>query len=137
MGSEQEKELPRSKISPGFAARLEQLGPKEQVRAIVMLQANDERESLREHYAVGFSPAKKRQTAEERAASVKSVRRALAKALPHLDRVLKRYRGKRLRDEVDALGSVPVVTTAAGINALTSLDYVKAILEDQQVRSAF
>lgn len=137
MGSEQEKDPPRSKISPGFAARLERLGPEEQVRAIVMLQPSATDGPPGKSYEAGFAPMKKRLTAAERAAAVKGVRRTLEKSLPDLDRVLKRHRGKRLRDEVDALGSVPVVTTAAGIDALSSLDYVKAILEDQPVRSAF
>lgn len=137
MGSEKEKDPPRSKISPGFAARLGRLGPREQVRAIVMLQPSAADGPPGKSYGAGYAAVKKRLTGEERAAAVKGVRRTLAKSLPDLDRVLERHGGKRLRDEVDALGAVPVVTTAAGIDALTSLDYVKAILEDQPVRSAF
>jgi hypothetical protein len=44
---------------------------------------------------------------------------------------LKRHHGKRLKSEIDALGAVPVITTATGINALTGSEHVKAIIEDQ------
>jgi hypothetical protein len=125
MGREQEKDSLRAKISPGFAARLERLGPKDKVRPIVMLRGG-----------VAPRPAAKRHSPAERAAAVKGVRRSLTKALPDIDRILERHQGKRLKSEVDALGTVPIITTAAGIDALTTLEYVKAILEDQPVRSA-
>lgn len=136
MEDEREKDSTRSKISPGFAARLKQLGPEEQVRAIVMLWTNAPRRTPKKIGLPGYIPTRQRLTPEERAAAVKAVRRSLAKALPDLDRVLERHHGKRLKERVDALGTIPVITTAAGIDALTSLDYVKAILEDQRVRRA-
>jgi hypothetical protein len=55
----------------------------------------------------------------------------VAEILPDIDRILKRHRGKRLKSEIDALSAVPVITTAAGIDALTTSAHVKAILEDQ------
>lgn len=122
MAREEEKNSPRAKISPVFAARLEQLGPEEKVRAIVMLEAGTARATL-----------KRRPTKTTRRAAVKSTRQSVAEALPDIDRILKRHRGKRLKSEIDALGAVPVVTTPAGINALTASEHVKAIFEDQPI----
>ena len=122
MAREAEKNTPQAKISPGFAARLEQLGPEEEVRAIVMLDAGNNR-----------GAAAKRPTKAARRAAVKNTRQSVADALPDIDRILKRHSGKRLQSEIDALGAVPVVTTPAGINALTASEHVKAIFEDQAI----
>ncbi|HWT00422.1 MAG TPA: hypothetical protein VN256_09255 [Pyrinomonadaceae bacterium] len=122
MAREEEKDATRAKISPAFAARLEQLGPEEKVRAIVMLEAGDARRAL-----------KRRPTKTARRAAIKSTRQSVAEVLPDIDRILKRHRGKRLKSEIDALGAVPVVTTPAGINALTTSEHVKAIFEDQAI----
>jgi hypothetical protein len=122
MAQEEEKRTPGAKISPGFAARLERLGPEDKVRAIVMLQTGSTK-----------GASKRRPTPARRKAAVKNVRRAVHSVLPDIDRILKRHRGHRLESDVDALGAVPVVTTAAGINALTASEHVRAILEDQPV----
>ncbi len=45
--------------------------------------------------------------------------------LAEVDKILERHNGRRLADEVDALGSVSVETTVAGIPALAASDYVK------------
>lgn len=120
--AKEEKESAPGKISPAFASRLGRLGPRDEVRAIVMLRTG----------GAGLNHVRRRGSVGRRSA-VESVRRALADALPDIDRILKRHRGKRLRNEVDALGAVPVVTTAAGINALTTSEHVKAIFEDQKI----
>ena len=43
------------------------------------------------------------------------------------------FDGRRLTDDVDALGAVPVETTAEGVNALAALEQVRVIIEDQPV----
>ncbi|HEX6044618.1 MAG TPA: hypothetical protein VFZ22_09040 [Pyrinomonadaceae bacterium] len=122
MAREAENKNAEAKISPGFAARLEQLGPEEEVRAIVMLRTGGAKGSF-----------KTRPTKKARRATVKNTRDAVTVLLPVIDRILKRHHGKRLKSEIDALGAVPVITTPTGINALTGSEYVKAIIEDQAV----
>ena len=122
MAREAENKNGEPKISPGFAARLEQLGPEDEVRAIVMLRTGAAKAGL-----------KTRPTKKARRATVKSTRDAVTVLLPVIDRILKRHHGKRLKSEIDALGAVPVITTPDGINALTGSEYVKAIIEDQAV----
>ena len=120
MAREEENKSSQAKISPGFAARLEQLGPEEEVRAIVMLRTGTAKPTL-----------KKRPTKKARRAAVKSTRDAVMVVLPVIDRILKRHHGKRLKSNIDSLGAVPVITTPTGINALTGSEHVKAIIEDQ------
>ena len=119
---EEEKKYPRAKVSPGFAARLEQLEPDEKVKAIIMLETGNARRTL-----------KRRPTKATRLAAIKNTRQSVAEVLPDIDRILKRHRGKRLKSDINALGAVPVITTPAGINALTSSKHVKAIFEDQAI----
>ncbi len=126
MAREENKEIRETKISPVFAARLKELKPQETVRAIVMLDTGNVNEGLR-----------KRPTKKARRASIKSTRESVAEILPDIDRILKRHHGKRLKSEIDALSAVPVITTAAGIDALTTSAHVKAILEDQPLFRAF
>lgn len=125
MASADETRAAREKISPVFAARLEQLGPDERVRAVVVLRA-----------AGSQSGRRKRLSAEERAAAVRGVRRSLEEILPDIDRILESHGGRRLKSEMNALGAVPVVATAEGINALTASEHVKAVFEDQAIRGA-
>ena len=120
MAREAEKKSAQAKISPGFAARLEQLGPEEEVRAIVMLRTRTPKPSL-----------KRRPTKKARRATIKRTRADVAVVLPVIDRILERHHGKRLKSDIDALGAVPVITTPTGISALTGSEYVKAIIEDQ------
>ena len=122
MAREEEKETLRAKISPIFAARLAQLGPEEKVRAIIMLGTENAHGVL-----------KKRSTKTKRRVAIKNTRQSVTEVLPDIDRILKRYHGKRLKSAIDALGAVPVITTPAGINALTSSEHVKAIFEDQAI----
>jgi hypothetical protein len=51
-----------------------------------------------------------------------------------IDSILKRHDGRRLARRPNALGSMPVETTAAGIKALASSRWVQAILEDQPIK---
>ena len=116
-GKPQEK-----KISPEFITRLDHLGPREKVRAIVLLHTG----------AVGRSSGG-RQSRAEREAKVEALRQFAKEALQDVDDILARYDGQRLARGPDALGSLPVETTAAGIKALTTSEWVKAVLEDQDI----
>lgn len=107
------------KISPQFAARLNGLSPQEKVRAIVLLRPS------------GTSSPFMRGKGRDRRALVEAVRKASDAVLPDLDDILAPFGGKLLAASVDALGTVPVETTAAGINALANSEHVKAILDDQ------
>jgi len=112
----------QSKISPEFLARLDGLRGSQKVRAIVLLRVDATK-------AAGG----RRQTQAERREAVEAVRRSAETVLPEIDRLLKQFDGRRLEDEVSALGSIPVETTAAGVNALAALEQVKVIVEDQPV----
>jgi len=114
----------QSKISPAFNARLGQLDPRDEVRAIVLLRA--------EHTE---GPPEGRPSKAARKEKMRSIRESLVDVLPDIDRILKQHRGKRLASGIDALGAIPVVTTAAGINALAASEHVKAVLEDQGIYS--
>jgi hypothetical protein len=104
------------KISREFKSRLDRLDPEQRVRAIVMLQVP-------------------RQSGRGRQAVTESVRRAADMALPEIDSILERYDGKRLSDRVNALATISVETTPAGIHALADSEHVRAILEDQAIAS--
>lgn len=111
------------KISREFATRLDRLAQDEKVRAVVLLRTRGAAE-----------PAGKRQSPEERAATVEAMRASAERALDDVDKVLARFEGKRLAKRPDALGSIPVETTPDGIRALASSRRVQAILEDQPLR---
>lgn len=120
MARKEEREEVKGKISPMFAARLKELKPQDKVRAIVMLDTK--------------SPAPtpgKRPTKTARKTTLKKTRISVTEVLPVIDRILRQHRGKRLNSEIDALSAVPVITTRAGIDALTNSKHVKAIIEDQ------
>jgi hypothetical protein len=109
------------KVSHEFEARLRRLAPKDKVRAIVMLRANG-----------GFG-AREEQRGVNRRTLIDAVQSGAETALPHIDEILGRFRGKRLDSKPTSLGSVLVETTRAGIAALAASDYVTAILENQQI----
>lgn len=116
----------KEKISPAFAARLARLRPGQTIRVMVLLRGNDpEKKTTR------------RQSRVERKAAIKAKRQAAAAALHDIDGILEDLGGQRLADHPDALGSLPLETTAAGIDALAASDRVTAILEDQAIHPAF
>ena len=123
MSTEHSKKLSHPKISAQFAARLEQLNPEQKVRAIVMLKTSDARSPL----------TTRRPTKTARRATTKRMQQSVAQLLPDIDRILKQYHGKRLKSDIGLLSAVPVITTPAGIDALTGSQHVKAILEDQAI----
>lgn len=110
------------KISREFAAQLENRKADEIVRAVVVLGAAE--------------PAKgngRRMTRQERARLIEDARCAVEAATEEIAKILETFRGRRLESGLDALGSLALETTPAGIKALAELSAVKAILEDQPV----
>ena len=111
-----------STISRELAVKLKGLPPKQTLRAMVMLRTDEN----------GVSKAD-RSSRQEREATIQRVREASRSALPEIDLILTCHHGKRLSDDVDALGSITVETTAEGIKELSASEHVKAILEDQPI----
>ena len=111
-----------SKLSREFAARLERLPPGTTIRVILMLDV-----------ARAATSADRRLSAEERQAAIAAIRQSAAPALPKIDEILQSHKGKRLSNEVNALGSIAVETTPKGIISLAQFPFVKAIIEDQKV----
>jgi hypothetical protein len=111
-----------SSISPEFSARLKRLDPQQRMRVIVVLRTAGP--------PVGGG---RRQSPAHRLAQIETMRCSAEQALKEIDGVLERFHGRRLSAEVNALGTVPVETTVAGVKALASSDQVKAVLENQPV----
>ncbi len=109
------------KISPEFSDKLDRLEPKEKVRIVLMLFKSEGEKDIR------------RKSRIERKNSMKSILESSKKAVPEIDKILKRYGGEKLASSPDVLGSIPVETTVAGVNALAQLKGVKAIVEDQPI----
>lgn len=116
----------KPKISAGFAARLKRLEPSDKVHTIVLLRTGDV-----------TSPPGKRQSRAEREAAVEAMRSSAGEALAEIDEILEHTNGRRFADAPDALGSIPVESTPAGIQALASSEWVKAIIEDQPIQLTF
>jgi hypothetical protein len=74
-----------------------------------------------------------RQTPEVRQDSVRSVKQFARRALSDIDRILADHGGTRLSRSPNALGSLTVETTAAGVSALARSQWVKSMVEDQPV----
>ena len=111
-----------SKISREFSRRLDRLHPRDKVRAIVMLRADGN----------GGGGAARPSRAERQDAAERVCQEAEA-ALPEIDQILERFDGHRLAEHPNAVGAIPVETTARGVIALASSDCVKTILEDQNI----
>jgi hypothetical protein len=115
------KRSQQGKISPEFSSRLDRLGPRQRVQAIVLLRTDVENRSG------------KRQRGDEREAIIEATLRSADRALRNVDDILTRHDGHRLADRPDVLGSIPIEATPAGIKALASSKWVTAVLEDQDV----
>lgn len=111
-----------NKLSPEFAARLNNLEPQQKVRAIVLLRAE----------GTGKLTGQRQSRAERRAA-VEAMRKSAEQALNDIDDILGRFGGQRQAERPDALGSISVETTVAGIHALATSEWVKAVMEDQAI----
>lgn len=109
------------KISPEFASRLDRLGPRQRVQAILLLRTDLD------------DTSSKRQRGHEREATIQATRRSADRALSQVDDILTRFDGHRLADSPDVLGSIPIEATPAGIRALASSKWVTAVLEDQEI----
>jgi hypothetical protein len=115
-------EIDRNKLNPEFAARLNQFAPDQKIRVIVLLQVGDT-----------GSLAGKRQSRMERQAAIQSVHISAANSLAHIDGIIQHFDGRFLVEHPNLLGSLPIEINAAGINALTKSDAVKAVMEDRSV----
>lgn len=110
------------KISPEFERHLSIRDPGSTVQAVLLISVPS-RKTL---------PS--RQERISKRGEVKNRLQAASElALSEIDQVLARFGGRRLADNVDALGSLPVETTPAGIRALANASGVQAILENQKV----
>jgi hypothetical protein len=114
--------MSHAKISPELDKRLAALAPDERIHAMVLLQAPE-----------GLAPDSARPTRAQRGEILRRLRDHGDQLLPEIDTLLARFGGRRLADRVNALGSLPVEVTAAGIHALAASHRVKAILEDQPI----
>ena len=115
----------KPKISPEFGSRLAGLSPDQKVHAVVVFASN-----------AGKGRLSRRQAREEREAAIESVRESAKQALQQMDKTSEKFGGRRLQDDLNALGTIAVEATPAGINALARSKSVKAILEDQRVTLA-
>ncbi len=110
------------KISREFTARLESRESDEMVRAIVMLET--------EPAARGTG---RRALRTQRNKLTEAMQRSVEAAADDIAEVLEKFGGRRLEHQLDALGSLAVETTPAGIKALSECPRVRAILEDQSL----
>lgn len=110
-----------SKLSKEFAARLAALPAHETLHAVVLLDTSEQRS------------AAIRQTPHQRRAAIGALRRASRNILVDMDEILAKRGGRRLDDDVSALGTVAVEATPGVIRILANLKDVKTVLEDQSV----
>ena len=110
------------KISDEFARRLAKLAPDETVRAVVMPTPYFRN-----------SAATRRLRGEERQAILREARQHTEASFQEIDEVLARTGGQRLSTTGNALGYILIETNAAGIDAVSSLDWVNAVMEDQAI----
>ncbi len=111
----------KNKISEEFRARLDRLDSGQKISAIVLLRT-----------ASTEGRSKGRLSRVERKAAIAAIRKSAEGALVEIDEILGRHDGERLSD-VNALGSILIETTAAGIITLAASENVSAILEDQTI----
>jgi len=110
-----------SKISKEFASRLAGPLAGHKVRAVVVLKTDV------------AAPKERGEKRRERHAHIEAVRKAAEPMLAELDAIIEQHQGKRLGENVNALGCVTVETTANGIRAIASSEGVKAVIEDQPI----
>ncbi len=110
-----------AKISGEFAGRLRGLRPGQQVRVVLFLEVPT------------LPPQTARQDDATRRVAVAGVKRTARKALRDIDRILAEHGGVRLAAGPNALGTLPVETTAQGVTALAASRWIRAIVEDQPV----
>ena len=109
-------------ISEPFRRRLSRLGPKERIRAVVVIRTPGRGKGTG-----------RRQSREERQAKVAAIQSAATFALEELDRILGQHEGKRLAESPNALGCLPIEATREGVLAVAESELVEAVLEDQPI----
>lgn len=122
--SETNQKTQQPVMSREFVAKLNRLSSKQKVRAMVLLQP-----------AANGTVLTQPPSRQGRKAAIEKVRQAVRSSLPAIDQILATYNGQRLSEDVDAVGSITVESTAEGIKALADSDHVKAIFEDQAIFS--
>jgi hypothetical protein len=115
-------EIDRNKLNPEFAARLDRLAPHQKVRVVVLL-----------HSKGAGNLNGKRQSRLERQSTIQSLRESAVQSLANINEIIQHFEGKFLMDCPDALGSIPIEITAAGIDALTKSEAVKAVMENSSI----
>lgn len=115
------KTLSKNKISSEFACRLNNLAPQQKVCIIVFLKVEN------------LDKPMSRQSRIERKAAMEGIRNSAKQALGYIHKIIQDFGGKQLADSPDALGSIPVEISAAGVEALAESDAVKAVVEEQEI----
>ena len=110
-----------SKLSKEFAARLASTPAHETLLAVVLLDTSDQ------------CSASFRQTPRQRRTVIGTLREACRPVLVDMDKILAKWGGRRLDDDVSALGTVAVEATPGVIKILANLKDVKTVLEDQNI----
>ena len=110
------------KISPEFEQHLSIHEPNNTVQAVLLISAPSSK-----------TPSSRQDRIAKRGEIKAALPTAAKLALSEIDQVLARFGGRRLADNVDALGSLPVETTPEGIRALANASRVQAILENQRI----
>jgi hypothetical protein len=113
-------------IAETLRSKLRHARPNERLRVLVVLD-------LREF--PDFETRNRRGAQRKRI--IAEAKSAADSALPDIASVLRKYGGTRLRESSDALGTIPVETTPAGVRALADMSAVQSILEDQPLTLAF
>jgi len=111
----------REKLSAAFRSHLDALPAKAAVRAVVVLRPT--------------IPALtgKRPSREGRKAVAEAMQQAAQSAVERLDKVLQAVGGRRLQDSPNALGTILVEASPAGVFQLAQSDVVTAVMEDQRI----
>ncbi|GAA6621258.1 hypothetical protein NUACC26_070770 [Scytonema sp. NUACC26] len=115
--------LKKNKISSEFAYRLGHLAPQQKVSVIVFLKLDDRSDN----------PVNPRLSRAERRATMEGIRNSATQALSYIKKIIQDFGGQELAERPDALGSIPIEISAAGVKALAASDAVKAVLEEQEI----
>jgi hypothetical protein len=78
-------------------------------------------------------PRAVRMSRKNKGQAIRRLKKVATELLPEIDNILRRHHGKRLTEDVDALGTIYIETTPAGLFAVAECDKVKAVLEDQEI----
>lgn len=111
------------RISAEFAERLDRFKLDQKVRVIILLSTT----------RPTTTATRGRQAPAERRMSIRRTLQSAKHALPEIDAILDRFNGRRFADTPNAVASIPVETTPAGVKELARLDCVAAVLEDQRI----